>query len=282
MQRTICVLAVHFNNHEEVLSFVRKVRDLGIPDGWDLDIRVADNSGNWPEELPAEGFALARPTENLGYLNGCGFALQSWREEHDSDLPELVLVCNTDVVFAAETMRKILDFEWPTHVAAIGPDIRTSSGLSQNPFLSERPSRFRIRMLYRLFSGRWLQRVVHGVVKSPVYGVWQSFKDKFRSQSVREEDTHNELRAIYAAHGCAIFLTRSFFEAGCEIQLGWQMFGEEIHLAEQIRIAGLTAVWMPGARLTHAVSSTLSSVKGENIIKWRAQALTGLWNLYFR
>ncbi len=282
MDNVLCVLAVHFSNHEEVLSFVARIRRLGVPDEWRLDIRVVDNSCNWPETMLAEGFVLCSPNANLGYLNGCLYALESWRREHGNDLPEMVLVCNTDLIFEDDALRKILEVDWPDNVAAIGPDIRTTSGLIQNPFLPERPSKLRVYVLFRAFSGRWLQRVVHSVVRSPFYGLWQVVKDKFRHRTVGQVRSGAGIQSVYAVHGSAIFLTRSFFEAGCEMRLGWQMFGEEIHLAEQIRLAGLAVLWMPGVHIQHEVSSTLSSVEGENIIKWRGQALSGLWKLYFR
>lgn len=279
MTHVLCILATHFNNEEEVLTFARHISRLDVPDNWRVEILIADNSGNWSGAAADTFLSVFRPPENLGYLNGCAFALEQWRERGTRPMPDLILIANTDVAFADRTLHDILAAEWEGDIAAIGPDIRTTDGRRQNPFLRIRPSRARIYALYRAFTGGYVRRSVHLLTKSSLYPVWQRLRRRSTSQ---QQVSPSPCEAVYAVHGSAMFVTRAFFRSGCTLRLPWLMLGEEIHLAEQTMRAGLSVVWLPGAVVTHRVGSTTGAAADERVIQWRADALAGLWEHYFK
>lgn len=277
MENVLCVLVVHFNNAPEVTSFTQHVRSLVVPEGWRVDIVICDNSRNWQAADQPSDCAVVVPTENLGYLNGCAFALEHWRRIHGGSWPDIAAVTNTDLSFSDHSVEQVIHAGMDPAVAVVAPDIRTPSGLAQNPFMVSRPSRLRIYLLARAFSGIG-KKIIDLAVQTPAYRWWQRRKASSPSATQVAHDATD----IYAAHGSAMFLTRRYFETGCSLSLPWHMLGEEVFVAEQVQRAGLKVRWVRSAHVLHQVSSTIGHTDRRNVINWRAEALNGLWQLYFK
>ena len=86
-KKIVLLTAAHYKNQVEVLEFVEHANRQDLPLGYELHIAVADNSKSWDmRHGGANNLTVCRPSKNLGYLNGCSFALQFWSNENESGL----------------------------------------------------------------------------------------------------------------------------------------------------------------------------------------------------
>lgn len=261
----LVLITVHFHNQADVEALVENAGMLRIPPGWRLDIVVVDNSG---EARPIPGAAFFRAPENLGYLGGAAFGLQRWKDENEDGLPDWVAVVNPDVSFPADALEELLSVELDDRVEAVAPAIFMEGTISQNPFFERRPARLRMWLYTVVFRSRLLTRILD----------WLLAIKRQRSAPV----DGGSPRPIYAGHGSAILLRKSFFERGGTLQFGGFMYGEEIHLAEQVRATGGTILYVPQVRARHAGGSTTARTAAEQRRRWHLQSACVLWNQYFR
>ena len=86
---------------------------------------------------------------------------------------------------------------------------------------------------------------------------------------------------IYAPHGSAILLHRRYFEQGGHLRCSTLMYGEELHVAEQARAAGLQVVWAPMLRLEHRPHATTKGIARAQHFDWKYESWCAALNLYF-
>ena len=277
-------MAVHFNNQAEVERFVDHVLSLLVPEGWRTVVAIADNSRNWhPRSVSPASLLVTVPERNLGYLNGCAHALSEWMGSQRVT-PDWVAVTNTDVKFADDAFVRLLQNDWSDATGAIAPRIATRHHRDQNPFMRTRPPRLRLRLLLTAFSNGFWRGPLIWILGSPLYTSWSRIKDRMRSSRDGprvQESASEESGPIYAPHGSVVFLSRAFFGAGCNLTMPWMMFGEELHLAEQMRRAGLSVLWVPSIRVEHQMASATGTARREQLMDWRAESLKHILDLYF-
>jgi len=270
--RVILLAATHYHNEAEVLEFANHVSGLELPNGYMLRIAVADNSENWDSAIDSHGIlSVFRPPQNLGYLNGCAFALESWTSERD-ETPDWVGVVNTDIELSPEFLTKLLTQRFSDNVAVVAPDILLPTGQRQNPHLYRRPGRTQIQIYSWMFKIHWLGRL---------YLLARRLKGEKRSAPgsvVLGEDPV----VIYAPHGSAIFFRRRFFDAGAHLEFGSFLYCEELHLAEQASRKGLDVVWTPGISLRHNQHSTTSRLGMARRFDWMYQSYRYILEKYYR
>ncbi len=283
-ERTLCILAVHFHNQTEVERYVDHVLSLPVPEGWRTVVSIADNSRNWlPRRTMDERCLVTVPESNLGYLNGCARALTAWIEL-ERTAPDWVGVTNTDLTFREDALVELLQADWPDTVGAIAPRIGTRRHRDQNPFMRVRPSRTRLRFLSAAFSEGFWRSPLMWLLRSPAYTAWTRLKFRMRLSATGSPvlyDTEEKPESIYAPHGAAVFLSAAFFGSGCKLSMPWMMFGEELHLAEQMRKVGLSVFWVPGIRVDHSTATTTGTIRHQQLMDWRAESLRHIIDLYF-
>ncbi|NNE46515.1 MAG: hypothetical protein HKN37_07630 [Rhodothermales bacterium] len=287
IHKTLCVLAVHYNNADEVRRYVDHVLGLPLPEGWRVVVSVTDNSLNWPTGIDMdERCFIWTPEANLGYLNGCAYGLACWRST-DGDDPDWVAVTNTDIAFDQDALLQLLTTAWDETVGSVAPQIRTPIHQDQNPFMRSRPSLARLRLLRIAFTDAWWRRAVLRVLRSSTYLRWSRLKSRrgfepaAREEALSAQRSTARLTGIYAPHGSVMFFPPSFFNTGCSLTMPWMMYGEEIHIAEQIRRAELEVLWAPEIRVEHRMASTTGASTPDQRMDWRATSLDQLIDLYF-
>ena len=290
IHKTLCVLAVHYNNADEVQRYVDHVLGLPLPEGWRAVVSVTDNSLNWPTGIDMdERCFIWTPEANLGYLNGCAYGLACWRSTEGDD-PDWVAVTNTDITFQEDAFVCLLRADWSVSAAAVAPKVTTRDGLQQNPFLTARPSVARIRLSALICRKPTLQKflILTRRLRRPVYKLLQRMKSMDgvpkpvrRLRLRRNSGVGGGASTIYAPHGSAVFLMRRFFDVGCTLEIDWKMFGEELHIAEQIRKAGLEVLYSPEIRVQHQLASSTGRINDRQLLSWKAEAYDRLLNAHF-
>jgi len=221
--------------------------------------------------------SIATPPSNLGYFGGAAFGFESYVAS--SGLPAWSVVSNPDIDFPDGTfVANLLDQNGGADVGVLAPDIRMTpdckhwkDGFAQNPFMERRPSRAylftretasRIPFLYTLMVLRNRLKMRRAKAKAPV-----------ARQLSR--------RSIYAPHGSAIVFARRYFECGGTLRYGAFLYGEEIFVAEELRLRGLKCILEPDLRLCHIGGATTVALGLGRQGRFNYEALSFLRKRYF-
>lgn len=265
----VLFLSSHFRNAAEVRGFAEHVRHLAGADSG-VAMAVADNSRDLvPFEMT--GVSIHRPSSNLGYLSGCAFALDRWLHLH-RDLPEWVAVTNTDIRLADDFLVRLAGLSLPLDAGVLAPEIVLPDGGRQNPLLRERPSPQTMRTYARL-----MRRLVF----STAFELTVRIRHAVRACAPAGLPD-DAMTPIYAPHGSLMLFHRRFFVRGGILAYGALMYGEEIHIAEQARRAGVAVVMCRALIAHHFQHSTTSKVPVQRRSEWRAESAEHLWQSYFR
>lgn len=257
----ILFLVTHFHDADRVAAFVEHVLSFGPG----VCVAVADNSADSPfVRAVSDRVAVYGPPSNLGYLNGCAFALKAWLGDGRPE-PEFVVVSNTDLSLDPGFARAMHDLD-TAGVGVVAPDVRLPDGTPQNPFMAVRPSRARLEAYRFAFANGMLTRVLEQLE---------------RVKLARRTAADVTARDIYAAHGSVFVLTQEFFSSGGRVELDGFMFGEEIHIAEQARRHGLRTVLEPTLRATHEHRASTGRVARTLRRSWARERLGVLLREYY-
>lgn len=260
---TLLVLLVHYHNTAVTRQALAHWRAQLLPDGWRRHIVLVDNSQSWPAAATPEGVRLVVPERNLGYLNGAAYGLARYRAVEDM-LPQWTILANPDITVADGFIDELAHGSWPDDVLLLAPAVRDPGGEALNPFFRTRPSRLRVRAYQVLFSIPVLHAAYRRLRPRPLRG---------RSASVAGP--------IYAAHGSLLSLRASFFERGGQLAYGGFLFGEEIHLAEQVQRLGGRVWYAPALQAFHARQSTMGRLSKREARAYHRESLAFLWATYF-
>jgi len=240
----IVFLIIAYNNEPEVVSFAGQIEHLASKSEHDIAVCVADNIGNFDAEKLnhlAVSCDVVKPKRNLGYLGGCGYALQRYLA--NNALPDWILVSNTDL----ELPNDFLDIieKVPAHTGQLSPAVQKRNGHSQNPHILNRPG-----TLYYL-----KQRAIHLNSFIGALYIWLSGRARPKATPALDKNQHGDME-IYCAHGSVFFLSKEFFLRGGEIKNGPFLYGEEIYIGEQLYDFGLTSLCRRQFLVLHDAHST--------------------------
>ena len=255
---------VHYRNTPAIREAIARLRALTLPAGWTADIVVADNSGDAPPDL---GAVIVGDGGNHGYLGGAAMAFDHRRASHG--VPSWFVIVNPDAEPAENALSSLAATPLAENVAIVAPSVLLGGHTPQNPFMTERPSRARMRMYSIIFRSALLTRVMDLLL------------DLKRGRS-RLTPPLPQPRSIYAPHGSIMFVRSVFFERGGTLAYRGFMFGEEIHLAEQARKLGLLVRFVPTIEVIHDGGSTTGRVDSASRRNWHRASADVLWEDYFR
>jgi hypothetical protein len=263
---TILFTLVHYHNTVAIRDAIGRLRSLVVPPGWRAIVTVADNSGDAPDDLDAIVVSVG---ENRGYLGGAASALRKWQESHEGT-PDWVVLTNPDVELRQDALIVLAETSIVSRIGIVAPSVLLAGTTPQNPFLSHRPSRARMRFYTIAFRSRVLTRALDGFLA-------------LKRRVVRARPASSvEPRAIYAPHGSIVFIRSLFFERGGTLGYGGFMYGEEIHLAEQARAHDLDVLFVPAIQVVHHGGSTTGRVEADRRREWHRASADVLWMEYFR
>jgi GT2 family glycosyltransferase len=262
---TVVFALVHYRNTAAIREAIAHLRALTVPEGWAVDIIVADNSGDAPADI---GAPVVQEGINRGYLGGAAMAYSHWRASHGST-PSWFVITNPDAAPRADALVALANTSLPDTAAIVAPNVLLGGLTPQNPFLSQRPSRTRMWMYTVAFRSALLTRVLDLLLG-------------LKRRRARLAEPAQEPRLIYAPHGSIVFLRSQFFDRGGTLGYRGFMFGEEIHLAEQARRMGFCVMFVPAIEVIHEGGSTTGRVNSRSRREWHRVSADVLWEDYFR
>jgi len=262
---TIVFALVHFRNTAAIQEAIAHLRALRVPSGWMVEVVVADNSGDAPDDI---GAPVVRDGSNRGYLGGAAMAFEYWKATH-GQAPGWFVIINPDAKPADNALEALASATVPDVVAMVAPAVMLGGITPQNPFLSTRPSRARMWGYTIVFRSALLTRLMDVLLD-------------LKRRRARQSPPTRDPQSIYAPHGSIVFVRARFFERGGTLAYRGFMFGEEIHLAEQARRLGMTVLFLPTVAVIHDGGSTTGQVDSTSRREWHRASADVLWDDYFR
>lgn len=269
----ILLVTVCYHNEEEVKDFHRRYGNALDASGVKryIVINALKNPSsviNWNIDGACH---VIRTGKNEGYLGAFSIALEH-RRETEKGWPELAILCNTDIsINPSELIKTLREAAKLPYSGMAGPSIHsTLSNVDQNPFLMDRMSHARLKLLLAENSFY------------PFYLAYQTLSYIKRFFTRKREKT-GEVKRVYALHGACIGITRLMLE-NCftRFKEAGFLYGEEIFLAELCHRNGLFAYYHPGAQVEHREHTTTGRYKSVKHIRYLHDSLSRIEKLFYQ
>ncbi|MCK0512714.1 glycosyltransferase family 2 protein [Aromatoleum buckelii] len=256
----ICMIPVCYNAHDDALRLLDSVdRALKIYSGFTLDVILADNStipSNIDISSRRYGYAIHwLKNNNVGYFPAFNNALARLQVESY----DFVIVCNVDLVIAENFFLILAKHPLARETGLIAPSILSEkNGRDLNPKIIHRPSARKMKFMRMICSSAtlftWYQKLASIREQSRA----RSQKRRYLSFSSAERIQN---KPMYGAHGSFMVFTRHYFAMGAHVFYPRFLFGEEVFVAEQLRIHGLKIEHVPGLRVFDKEHASTSQIR---------------------
>jgi GT2 family glycosyltransferase len=285
-KHSILTICVNYKNPLETESFLQKLFWLN---GYANEVAlVVDNDEISPGlDLSklwkiSSNIIVKSPGENLGYFRGANFGLSEYLKEHE--LPDWVIVSNTDIEFPdKDIFAKLKNYPAP-NVAVIAPDIELvtnswlpSSSKHQNPCMRLRPSAIRMHALKWICSS-YYGLLMYQTASSLRYVLFDLLNGLTKTNGM---DVKKEPVEIYAPFGAHLIFPKTYFINGGTLQHGAFLFGEEIFVAETSRRLNLKVIFDPRLKVIHREHSSLRKIGSRYAARYAREATRYLADTFF-
>jgi GT2 family glycosyltransferase len=273
MRRALWIL-VAYRHVAGIEDFVRAELSVARDRGWVVGIHFnhvdVEDRARLLGALQASGVELiwTESTENLGYLTGAAVLYEAvlasgW-------VPRRTVLSNYDISSVERPMLAAIDeTRVEERVQVWGPRIRLArGGREQNPLYRERPSAAYMRLL------RWVYRTRLGST------LW-AWLSRCRRVLDRGDRSLRGDEFVYAAHGALMVFEEEFFRRGGSLDYRSHLFGEEVHVAEQVRRSGGTALVTTQFEIEHNENVSTGVAPSAQMAAKRARSSRYLVQEYF-
>jgi GT2 family glycosyltransferase len=232
----IQVVFANYGCGEAIESAVRSL--ARCDESRSVEVVIVENGGTPVDvssllELGLQSVETINAKQNVGYFGAMRLAWESTSEREF----DYRILCNPDIEFVQTNfVRTMLSLPKASNIAAIAPSVLSlRSGVDQNPYLANVPSRFQ----------RWWWRMLYASFH--VYKLRCALGERVRSarQDRVEECT------IYAPHGSIMIFSPLFFELQRSFDSMPFLYAEELFVGEMIRRAGWIVSYVPGLQVAH-------------------------------
>ena len=281
MQQEVIFILINYKGDQDARTLVGDIRRLGSG----VHIIIANNSAESHEDdsfadlkASANDLTVLNLPENLGYFGAAERAREFLGAKGIE--PKWLIISNTDIRIKSERFLSCLKhYERSTNCpAVIAPAIISSlSNRDQNPYMEQRPSRFRMHFYKWFFSTRWtcaLYQALGQLKKRRLYApIRRTTLTSFADDSLR--------RKIYGPHGAFMIFHESYFAKGGTFRHGAFLYGEEITVSETLRQQALECVYEPGIEVHHTEHASTSLVPRPLILGCLKEASRFCADTYF-
>lgn len=260
---TVHFVAVNYRSSDRVYPLADSLLSQSDHD-WDLT--VVDNSCDPRELLSLQALAERFPRtriidagDNVGYMNALPIAVSTMKRGED----DWLVLMNVDVTLASEGfVSHMQGSEWAENVGVVAPCIMSSAtGRDQNPYLTSRPDRRRLRRWRLMFVNVQVARIL-------VYARSTIVASTRRKRGAGAGS--RMAKAIYAPHGSLMAFAPKYLSMGGRLDHPLWLFAEEITVAEECRRLGLAVIHDPRLQARH--SEHVSTKHWRSIELLRAQS----------
>ena len=266
--KTVLLIGVNYRSYDALRCFLESVNvaAAAIRQTIAVDVAIADNTE------PAERQTLIGTYENIRQITICpsernagylGGALPVYnRSAHAYDW---VSISNVDLQLQPTFFTELLNIH-DEQLAWIAPDIYTAKIFRhENPYMLRRPTRRNFLLWNIIYSSTMLYRL---------YRLLYKFKSKHHTAS-------EQSCRIYAAHGSFMLFTREFVRRYPTLQFPSYMYGEEIWLAELIRLADMHVLYAPALKIQNTGNINTSQLQLSRKLNWSKTSLRIIAKQFF-
>lgn len=257
----ILIVCVNYNTYDHLMRLLDSI-DASLKknkkDEVELFVYIADNSSQKQQvdfssytDFEVKLFSL----DNLGYFGGALTIINSIENITRFDF---VTISNVDLVLDEMFFASLLKEDVKEDVAWIAPRIYSEQEKrDKNPKVINRYSIHRMRVFQLMYKFPILYQLY----------VISLYKRKKKRKAFTKD-------YIYAGHGSFIILTRKFFSFYPQLNYPVFLFGEELFLAELIRLKGLKVYYNPSIKIMDVEHSSTGIMRKRNFYKYNYQAIT--------
>lgn len=226
------------------------------------------------KELPMTVEILSE-TRNLGYFGGSRRGLElirvrGWR-------PQWVIISNSDIEYRnPDFLKHLLERHAENDIGVIAPRIESElSGTSQNPYMIERPSAWRMHFY------KWIFRFYLTCFAYQMLGLFKALLKRRLLAPGKVSEPSEGAQDIYAAHGSYLIFSSEYFRRGGDFRHEPFLFGEEVSVAESARRLGLKVRYEPDLVVCHAEHATMGWIPDRRLLSFQREASAFCADRYF-
>lgn len=232
----ILIIAVNYNSYTELYDYMASIDEAASNSKSIVDVLVADNTIEHPTPINVANLNLRSISvrsyifkENLGYLGAATKVLELIGKDYTIAY-DFVIISNVDLKLSKSFFQDLSNVN-RDNVGWIVPSIyRIEDNSNENPFMTCRPSKLKLRFLCVLYSMPFMYKL---------------YLRLHKQRRVASKHVYNMEMDIYAGMGSLIITTKSLLDKYYPYRFPAFMYGEELFFAELVRMAGLTTRLYP-------------------------------------
>lgn len=259
--KRILIICVNYNTYDHLFRFLDSIAASfeDVPKGQlELFVGIADNSSQKQQINISKytSFSITiYPLDNLGYFGGASAIINSIKDITSFDF---VIISNVDLVVDKVFFYSLLSERISENIAWIAPCIYSEQeNRDKNPKVINRYSIQHLRVFQLMYKFPFLHKLY--------------IKSLYKRKKSQKPRIH---KFIYAGHGSFIILSKKYFSFYPKLNYPVFLFGEELYLAELIRLKNLKVLYDPSIKILDVEHSSTGNMKKKSYYKYNYQAIT--------
>jgi GT2 family glycosyltransferase len=239
---------VNYNGLDHTIKFIESVLASNDSLNCDTSIIVMDNSETDSDFLILismysiySNILIFRTGKNLGYFGAFNYLLS---KNHHLGC-DYLLLCNNDLVFELDTIKKLSNIKVDSNVFILCPDVITADGYHQNPQVKHRISLIKLFILDLYFSNYYIGLIL------------KYFQRTFTVRANNKSFSFESFQ-IYRGIGACYILTPNFLKKFSRLIYPSFLYSEESFISDQVYTNNGVIIFDPSITVFHAESATLS------------------------
>jgi len=249
------IVTVNYGETSPTKSLIDSLSDVEFIGS--IKVGIADNSASNESTSKLKQLTKARDLDitiftnkkNYYYWPAAKKTINNLKKKFGS-FPDWIIICNNDITFPDKNfflrLSEINNKEYPI----IGPNITNSQGKRLNPFMIAPLTKLE-RMFWDVYFFSY-----------PLSGFISYIKNILRvfyKRSYSDKLTANQ--KVYAVHGSSIIFSKHFFQNGGWIDDNFEMYGEELTVAEIAKKLNMPVTFVPQLQIVHNEHSSTKIIK---------------------
>lgn len=270
MYKNIAVICVNYNSYSELQNYLYSLDNAIVSESLEctFDVYVVDNSSN-KKTIDLHGLKNIIPKiiqlENNGYFGGAFYVINNLVEIQKYSY---VIISNVDILFEQDFFINLSQLKLSDDIAWISP-YRYSQKYNMPIFVEKlkRLPRWKMRLLLFLYKYPALKKMQHAFTMK---------RYERKSQLIP-----SSVQQIYAGCGSCIVLTSIFFKFYPQISYPVFLYGEEIFLAELIRLVNLKVLYVPSVKIVNIGSVSTGKIDFRRLCQYNYSALQYIYTNFY-
>lgn len=197
--------------------------------------------------------------ENLYYWKGAEYALRKVYPVVEF-MPEWIIICNNDIIIKQKDfIEKLIRLNYKDYGVIAPSIISLETNKDQNPFLLYPYNKMDVLKRKILLSNWYVYRLI--VFMRETVKKYKPNKSKLVNSKT---DNKNNFIKIYAPHGSFVIFSRNFFEKGGYLDTNFDLYGEELTIAEVALKIGVPIFYVPMLEVFHMEHKSLGKHMSKN------------------